>query len=226
MGLFDKLKDLSGPRSPNPEEQCTNAELQAHGAPSVMERLKALGDKKQVNPPPPAASVSEPAPAPAPETVSEEGTACPTCGKVFRHLSRHKCKGPAPVQPLSNEEQQQVLDSNADAPEHAPGRSLSVSVGFILILDALFEKNMNGAPLLFSDIIGPLADAVAKENNVGHWGAVDYAKGGPLLAVKLGRWLEATKPQGIILADSSTPELRAVKEVLKRAARAVIQGVR
>jgi hypothetical protein len=218
MGLFDKLKDLSGPKSPDPEEQCTNAELQAHGALSVMERLKALGDKKQVNPPPPAASVPEPI-APVPEAVSEEGTACPTCGKVFRHLSRHKCKGP---QSLNEEEQ----PANADVPEHAPGRSLSVSVGFILILDALFEKNTNGVPLLFTDIIGPLADAVAKENNVGHWGAVDYAKGGPLLAVKLGKWLEATKPQGIILADSSTPELRAVKEVLKRAARAVIQGVR
>ena len=220
MGLFDKLKDLS--KSPDPEEQCTNEELKAHG--SVMERLKALGDKKQVNPPPPTASVPEPAsvPAPAPEAVSEEGTACPTCGKVFRHLSRHKCKGPVPVsvQPLSDEEHQ-VLDLNSDAPAYT-----AASTGFILILDALFEKNMNGAPLLFSDIIGPLADAVAKENNVGHWGAVDYAKGGPLLAVKLGWWLEATKPQGIILADSSTPELRAVKEVLKRAARAVIQGVR
>jgi hypothetical protein len=67
---------------------------------------------------------------------------------------------------------------------------------------------------------------VAAENKVEHWGAVDYGRGGPLLAAKLEKWLTSTKPQGIILADSSTPELRAVKEVLKRAAKVVIQGVR
>jgi hypothetical protein len=80
--------------------------------------------------------------------------------------------------------------------------------------------------VLFTDIVAPLAAAVAKENNQEHWGAVEFGRGGPLLAAKLEKWLVATSPAGVILADSNTPELRAVKEVLKKYAKVIIQGVR
>lgn len=210
MGLFDKLQALSGPaKSLDPEEQCSNEELKAHGL-TVMEQLRALGDQKHVNPPSPPTTAAAPEPAPVVEEPKGE-TQCPMCGKMFRHLSRHKCKGSA--QP----EEPQV---NSNIPTPVP------ALGFILVLDALFEKNNGVVPQLFSDIIAPLMEMVAAENKVEHWGAVDYGRGGPLLAAKLEKWLMSTQPQGIILADSSTPELRAVKEVLKRAAKVVIQGVR
>jgi hypothetical protein len=99
-----------------------------------------------------------------------------------------------------------------------------------LIFDALFERGVAwpgwGVVVLFTDIVAPLAAAVAKENNQEHWGAVEFGRGGPLLAAKLEKWLVATSPAGVILADSNTPELRAVKEVLKKYAKVIIQGVR
>jgi hypothetical protein len=99
-------------------------------------------------------------------------------------------------------------------------------LGYMLLLDALFERTGVAVPLHFGDLIAPLAEAVAKENQQEHWGAVEFGRGGPLLAAKLERWLRENKPTGVIVADSSTAELRAVKEVLKRHAKIVIQGVR
>lgn len=181
---------------------------------SVLDRLRALGDQKQINPPPPSivpADVSQP----SPEVPSVEGAVCPTCGKAFKHLSRHKCHGTSSPEPTEN---------NFKSPE-VLWKEATENNGFILILDALFEKGYSNI-ILFSDVIVPLAVAVAKENNQPHWGAIDYGKGGPLLAAKLEKWLIQTQPKGVVLADSSTPEVRAVKEVLKKAAMIIIQGVR
>ena len=179
------------------------------GSKSVLERLRALGDAKQVNPPSDVV-VPDSVPVTETKTSSTEGAVCPTCGKTFKHLSRHKCK--PSTEAKSDEKFLQSLDNGS-------------SNGFMLVLDALFEKVPN-QPMLFCDIIAPLAAAVAKENGVPHWAAVDYGKGSALLAAKLQAWLLSAQPHGTILADSSTPELRAVKEVLKRAAAVIIQGVR
>jgi hypothetical protein len=246
MGLFDKLKAnevQSQGEKPWEDDPAARSvgEAIADGVfkrtPALLDRLKEIGDQRAVNPPEPvqadwdkanaerkltgtACSVcNEPqfetpggdccvnghgGAAPV-EAVEDKKSECPLCGKVFKHLSKHKCKGvetPAPV-PASQQE------------------------GFTLILDALFERGIaRQLVVLFTDIVMPLAAAVARENGQEHWGAVDYARGGPLLAAKLEKWLVETKPQGIILADSSTPELRAVKEILKRHAVVVIQGVR
>lgn len=231
MGLFDKLASLEAKKEEEVPEGADEP---------LVDRLKKIGDQQAVNPPEPvlmdfpllgtscsicgkpqydtpSGSLCEnghggvaPAPAPAPATETSagevEGSTCPFCKKVFRHLSRHKC-------------------AQAPATPTAPAAG-----GFILILDALFERGVAwplwGAVVLFTDIIAPLADAVAKENKQEHWGAVEFGRGGSLLAAKLEKWLATTNPQGVILADSSTPELRAVKEVLKKYAKAIIQGVR
>jgi hypothetical protein len=238
MGLFDRLKaqESSQPQGEKPWEDDpavrSVGEAIADGVfkrtPALLDRLREIGDQRAVNPPEPAerkltgtacSVCNEPqfetpggdccanghgGAAPV-EAVEDKKSECPLCGKSFRHLSKHKCKGvetPAPV----------------PAPQQE---------GFTLILDALFERGIaRQLVVLFTDIVMPLAAAVAKENGQEHWGAVDYARGGPLLAAKLEKWLVETKPQGIILADSSTPELRAVKEILKRHAVVVIQGVR
>jgi len=95
-----------------------------------------------------------------------------------------------------------------------------------LFLDAVFEKQDDVDLQHFTDIIAPFCEAVARENQVGYWSVVDYGKSPGLLAAKFERWVQNAKPCGIILADSSTPEVRACKEILKRYARNVIQGVR
>jgi len=96
---------------------------------------------------------------------------------------------------------------------------------YLLLLDAIFERTTL-SPQHFSTIIAPLADAVAKENNQPHWNAVEYGRGPALLAAKLEAWIKTQRPRGTLLADSSTPEVKACKEVLRRYATDVIQGVR
>lgn len=252
MGLFDKLKakESSLPQGEKPWEDDpaarTVGEAIADGVfkrtSPLLDRLREVGDQRAVNPPGPAATERKPTgtacsvcnepqfetpggdscanghggAAPVEAVLHRDGPSafgnaaeilakseCPICGKSFKHLSKHKCKEvetPAPV---------------------------AAFTGFTLILDALFERGIARQLVVsFTDIIAPLAAAVAKENKQEHWGAIEFARGGPLLAAKLEKWLTETKPQGVILADSSTPELRVVKEILKRHAAVVIQGVR
>lgn len=207
MSLFDKLKNLNNDKK---EEDSDD---------NVMDKLRALGDEVQVNPPEGEVQQEqlehiEIQEIEKPQEYSE-GEICPTCGKTFKRLSMHKCK-----------ENQRQDDVESEIKEENPKTVVEQSDGFVLMLDVLFEKNAGTQPQLFSDIIAPLCEAVAKENNALHWGAVDFGKGGPLLAAKVQRWIREYKPIGIILADSSTPELRACKEVLKRAAITVVRSVR
>lgn len=220
MSLFDKLKNLNNDKK---DEQPEGDEA------NVMDRLRALGDEVPVNPPEGETiqeqegigeqrletpeQVEVEAEEKTDKQEESEGETCPTCGKKFKRLSMHKCKG----------EQEQQEEQKA---EQKPKVVVEQFDGFVLMLDVLFEKNAGIQPQLFADIIAPLCEAVSKENNALHWGAVDFGKGGPLLAAKVQRWLRETKPTGIILADSSTPELRACKEVLKRAAITVVRSVR
>jgi len=235
MGLFEKLSYVKKPVEP--------------AVPPLLDRLKEIGDQQAVNPPEPRCAGSsghgfgpdgvctfcgmtkpavEPVPV-APAAPAPESSSCPVCGKTFRHLSRHKCKGTvAPAVPVR--EDRLFPTDGLPGGEMFPAAAPVAQDGYILIFDALFERGVAwpgwGAVVLFTDIVAPLASAVAKENNQEHWGTVEFGRGGPLLAAKLEKWLVATSPTGVILADSSTSELRAVKEVLKRHAKVIIQGVR
>ena len=108
-----------------------------------------------------------------------------------------------------------------------PRKSEADGPDYILLLDAIFERNKELTEVRhFTDIIVPLGRMVATENQVEHWAAVEYGRGPAFLAAKFERWLEATKPSGVIIADSQTAELRACKEILKRRAKVIVQGVR
>jgi len=76
--------------------------------PPILRKLRALGDQKAVNPPPtekePETEPSKDADGSGPPSAKDaDGSGppsaketCPTCGKRFKHLSRHKCKEVSP----------------------------------------------------------------------------------------------------------------------------------
>jgi hypothetical protein len=147
-----------------------------------------------------------------------------------------KLQGTMPVESNLLEELKEIGDEKAVNPPAMPKASKKETstktktlppLGFILLLDCVPERPEASAEiLLFHDLIEPLAKQVAEENEVPHWGLVDFARGGPQLAAKLARMFEDELPTGILLADSAMSETRACRAVLKRAARVVIQAVR
>jgi len=156
------------------------------------------------------------------ELVEEESAGPPLVGDFGATETASSMAGLTGAE-APNQEEQGASAQPDPSPQEEPRTR-----GFVLMLDAVFEKNLtlaNGVQH-FSDIIEPFAKAVARENQVAHWGCVDYAKGGPQMAAKLERWLIEAQPEGVIIADGSTPEVRACKEALRRHAGVIVQGVR
>src|SRR4030042_1245129 len=102
--------------------------------------------------------------------------------------------------------------------------------GYILCLGCVPElfADVKDIPVIqFHNLIKPLADAVARENQTGYWSVVDYGKGPGYLSEKLSRLLVETPPVGIlVVSDRHTPEANACKETLKRHAQMVIHGIK
>jgi hypothetical protein len=196
----------------------------------LLSRLRGIGDQQQVNPP-------DPTPKTEPKPQKKKGKErCPNCGREFKDLSRHKCKvtpqSPPEPKPEPQEPPETVPRSiQADVKKFEPPKEEEETTGrgsFVLLLDAVLERSNYPADSVhhFSDIIAPICDAVAKENQAGHWKSIDYGKGSGYLSLRMERWLEQNDIVGVLLADNSTPELKACKEVLKRRALSIIQGVR
>jgi len=119
-----------------------------------------------------------------------------------------------------------------DRPNPVTGDLVSKEKGFVVMFDAVYAKNetlANGVKHL-GDMVKPIADIVAKDNAVEHWGLVEFHRGGPMLAAKFERLLDAFEEQGnpmtgVILADSRTKEAQALRDVLIRRAGVVVQGI-
>ena len=77
-----------------------------------------------------------------------------------------------------------------------------------------------------ADWVKPIADIVAADNDVEHFGLIDFAKGGAMLAAKVDKVLTADGLDGVLLVDSYSLEGRALKDVLIRHAVVAVQGVR
>ena len=108
-----------------------------------------------------------------------------------------------------------------------PATAPSNGAGFVLMLDAVYAKNTtiaNGVHRL-EDLAKPIADMVAKDNGVEHWGLVEFHRGGPMLAAKFERMMDAHGLNGVVIADSKTAECKALREVLIRRAGVVVQGI-
>lgn len=100
--------------------------------------------------------------------------------------------------------------------------------GLMVLFDAVPRKGMDRGRAVenLPDWIRAVTDQVARDNEVEHFGLIDYAKGAPALAAALERAFEEQPPQGCVIVDSYSMEGRAVKDVLIRHAAIVIQGVR
>ena len=99
--------------------------------------------------------------------------------------------------------------------------------GIELFIDAIELHNSVDTDFSYLiEFLKPVTDAIEKENNVEHWSLIDYGKGCGILTTRLERYIKKEKPAGIVYLDSSTKEGQACKEVLKRHARRVVQGVR
>jgi hypothetical protein len=102
----------------------------------------------------------------------------------------------------------------------------ATSDGYLLLIDAIYEAADDTDIVYLGDIVAPLCEAVARENRVEQWQLVEYARGPGFLAQKLEKWIVEEGVEGAVYLDSMTAEGKACKEVLRRHARAVIQGVR
>ena len=113
----------------------------------------------------------------------------------------------------------------------ALGGSLAAGLGVLTY--AVYVKNTtlaNGAVQL-GDLVKLVADSVARDNGVEHWALVEFARGGPMLAAKFERYLDAREQngeplEGVVFADSASHECKALKDVLVRRAGVVVQGLR
>jgi hypothetical protein len=153
----------------------------------IVKSLKEIGDERRVNPPEPEEQIEHTEPVPVEEPSKSK---CPTCGKEFLHLSRHKCKAP----------------TTAVAP---PGTGKVVigdsKQGFDLYIDALVLSAYADEVSLF-EFIKPVTDAIEKEHDIPHWSMMEYAHGCGTLMRRVEKFIQTTNPTGIIYLDSSTKE--------------------
>ncbi|KKM71139.1 hypothetical protein LCGC14_1433630 [marine sediment metagenome] len=123
----------------------------------------------------------------------------------------------------------QAADIGADATPSPTGESSNgKAAGLVVMFGCVFEKNQtlaNGVYHLVDLLTEPM-EAVCLQNDVPHWSAVEFGKGPGMLSAVLDEWWDEKGPkEGVIIADPSTAECRAVKETLRRRADVVIRSV-
>lgn len=214
----------------------------------IIDKLENIPDNKEVNPPatehPHVQTPSTEPDAPEPQLSPKSGT-CPNCKKEFKHLSRHKCKKvETPEETKIIEEGIELVDpplessttlTIGDTATSGKGefkvggeyvQNTDDDIGIYLYIDSLCIVGPELPIEYLIDFIKPVTDLIEKENNVEHWGMIEFGKGEGQLSRRLERYIEAEKPACIVYCDSSTKEGRACKEVLKRHAVFVVQGIR
>jgi hypothetical protein len=236
--LTDKLKKQMSPDSSEETPQCSCGshlegecpECNDYKPPGweLRKKLQALGDKRNVNPPEdgsPSPSDGKAAPPASPPSSSPPtsqgkgpGGVCPYCSVEFRHLSRHRCKQAPKLEPEGQEDE--------DDPS-VTVTYVSSPPSFTLLIDCIFSSFSGDDQYVHVEtLIKDIAEGIAKEHGVEHWSIIQYNPGPGLLAARLEKFIQKEIPTGFILLDSMTQEGRACKEVLRRYASAVIQGVK
>jgi len=238
-GVAQRMRDLGQGDGINPPEGAAPEQEGAQGAPQESPKLGPM-------PAPPGEQEG----AQGPPAASEDGkTPCPHCGKGYKHLSKHRCKlapgleaayvePPVEAEPRNAEPPPPAVEVIITPSEHVlapppaaeiwnePREAPAASDGYLLLIDAIYEAADDTDIVYLGDIVAPLCEAVARENRVEQWQLVEYARGPGFLAQKLEKWIVEEGIEGAVYLDSMTAEGKACKEVLRRHARAVIQGVR
>ncbi len=250
MSFLDDVKNGTAdtPKTPAPEPApAPDAEASSS---NLLARLQGKGAAVGVNPEPPVPTPPEdPAPEsgneatpaePPAETKPEDGKEpCPTCDKTFKRLAMHKCPNaekaqvePAP-EDVADHQTHTATDAAAIAKEEAEAlaspTTKPIAKTLMLVIDGYLRKgNVKGEATTreLAEWVAPIAELVAKANDVEHWGLIDFAKGAPLLEAKVKRYLETDKPTGVLYLDSGSLEGRALKSVMIEAADLVFQGTR
>jgi hypothetical protein len=205
----------------------------------VMQTIQEIGDRKAVNPPAPTGNKAEKV-----KRNNNPGGVCPTCNKEFKHLSRHVCKGmPKEELKKQTEEILKEIDEREVIKETVTERVGDVSVStekvfkketeekekYDLYINCEIVHNTYGSEVRIvrlCDLIPPMCEAIAKENQVEYWNVLDYAKGPAYLAAKLERYILADKLDcEAVVVDSRTSEGKACLDVLMRHAGFVVRGV-
>jgi hypothetical protein len=217
MSLADRLKQSIADQSKTTEPA------------EIVQKVKEIGDQHQVNPPKPA-DLDEQIAKAAKENNGEadqcgcgsklEGecgecnsetetkSECPTCGKMFKQLSRHKCK-----------------EGLVDIAEDVEKTPQPVKF-FDLLLDIGVLKFPNARIHHFADIIRSICAEIVIEKDVTHWRELRYGEGAALLAGKLEKLLQKQEIEGMLFADTTSPEGEACRNVLIRYARTVVQAIK
>jgi hypothetical protein len=191
-----------------------------------------IEEEKGVNPPP----------------VGQE---CPTCGKVFKRLAKHKCKSVAlketcqrndtqsrhvkepekendqsDIEKESSRKNDQPLSQNESKHRNDQTNQTKETLPRIdLYVNILMEKgSMNAVPL--TEFLRPVTDAICKENEVDHWRNLPFGKAKGTLAVRTERFLKLQKKSINIYVPPFCLEWEAVADVLRMYATNIFVGVR
>ena len=246
MKLKDKLEKLKGNylEKLDTDEKDENETPDENSLPGyeLKQKLRALGNQKQINPPegnvasepvgvvhtqvlnegeddttPIKTTVEEP-----PKVEDVELEICPTCGKGFKQLAKHKCKGTSFVQvddsgkmvksktdksKPKTEPKPKVEPVKIEASMGQPDSDQWVKIPTDHYKDEPTVQSTNNVSfVLFIDSIPlnkphvsavemfkPVFDQVCKENKVEHWKLCDYGSGGGRVAVRAENFIQVVK---------------------------------
>lgn len=227
----------------------------------IREKLRQLGSRKLVNPPPAdlfAEEQEKPAPEAeqSPELPADEdpfieepaGDVCPTCGKAFKVLAKHKCKTASEIVPkavhqeadgdtqyptsaLSEEPHSTKVPSNIPSENSCPVDKKIIAAmdgndaqSFILLIDCV---PLNRMFTYAQELAAPVIEAICKENKVEHWSSCEYGTGAGKLQARFENMLGQLKafPPCIVINTQSI-EAKALIDPLIKYAAIVFRGVR
>lgn len=244
MNLMEKLNAMKGGEA---IPAATNGS--ASGGGTLMDKLKSMGKEVGINPPPDEGGEDD-TPAvvdapPPPKTADEPDlTVKPKKDEIMAMLDE---RGIAYKKSMKKGELEALLESPPEATE-APATETTVAVeipekslekateelkqtikevapGFTLFVDCMPRKGSYPQMVNLASWAHETEELVAKANDVPHWGLVEYAKGGPMLAVQVEERLKRESFRGAMLLDSQTPIGKTLKDTLIRLADVVIEGV-
>lgn len=236
MGILDKIKGVI--KEKEQEEQTTESG-------SLKQQLQALGDKKEVNPPPEQlqsppllghqitltgneGSPPVTVPVESPPEKADEGQVCPTCKKTFKRLGKHVCKEakqspkneqpPETQTPPSQENGQIGLKKGEQLKMHATIHN------YLLLIDCHLISPERGTVVDARDLCATAKEAVCEAKNIEHWKAVPYGEGPAQLELYFALWFEQNSFSGFIEIDSRSLEYQAIIQTLKKYATEIIKG--